>query len=281
MNSILYGILHGGSLILLYMLMILLSKIINDLITPYRIDEQLTHYDNVALSTSVCGYLTATTIIFAGALIGPSDSILMDLVTVGGYTLIGVLLLSVARYINDKLILYKFRNAKEIIEDRNAGTGAVQFGSYVASGLIIAGAIHGEGGGIATLLAFFGLGQIALIAFSWIYNAVTPYDIHEEIEMDNVAAGVAFGGTLVAVGIILMKGASGNFITWTHNLSVFGADALLVLILLPAVRLFFDKLLIPHADLNKEIQLDRNLGAGFLEMTIAISFSGILYFAMS
>ncbi|MEE9189369.1 MAG: DUF350 domain-containing protein, partial [Candidatus Neomarinimicrobiota bacterium] len=122
---------------------------------------------------------------------------------------------------------------------------AVQLGSYIASGLVIAGSIHGEGGGIGTVIVFFILGQVALVFFAWIYNLITSYDIHEEIEMDNVAAGVAFGGTLIAVGILLMKGASGNFISWKHNLSVFGVDVILIFLLLPAVRYFFDRLLIP------------------------------------
>ena len=47
------------------------------------------------------------------------------------------------------------------------------------------------------------LGQLALIAFAWIYNRITPFDIHDEIEKDNEAAGVSFGGALTAVGIVI------------------------------------------------------------------------------
>ena len=281
MENIGYEILHGASLILLFMFIVLLSKMVNDFFTPYKVDDELTHKDNVALSTSIGGYFCATTIIYIGALLGPSQGILMDLLFVGGYTIFGIILLNISRFINDKLILYKFSNVKEIIEDRNVGTGAVQCGSYIASGMIVAGAIHGEGGGVHTTLAFFALGQTALIAFAWIYNRITPFDIHEEIEKDNVAAGIAFGGTLAAVGIILMKGASGNFVSWQHNLSIFGMDVVLVFILLPIVRIFFDKVIIPGAALNHEIQFDRNLGAGLLEVIMAISFSIILFFTMA
>ena len=280
MENIGYEILHGASLIFLFMFIVLFSKMINDLLTPYKVDDELTNKDNVALSTSIGGYFGATTIIFIGAFLGPTRGIIMDLLFVGGYSIFGVVLLNISRFINDRLILYKFSNVKEIIEDRNVGTGAVQFGSYIASGLIVAGAIHGEGGGMLTAMAFFALGQIALICFTWIYNIITPFDIHEEIENDNAAAGVALGGTLVAVGIILMKGASGNFISWNYNLSIFGMDVVLVFILLPAVRIFFDKIIIPHTALNHEIQFDRNLGAGLLEMIMAISFSIILFFTM-
>ncbi|MFQ5598485.1 MAG: DUF350 domain-containing protein [Nitrospiria bacterium] len=274
-------ILHGMALIFLYMLVLLLAKMAKDKLTPYRVDEELHEKDNVALATSIAGYLAATTIIFIGCLLGPSQGITADLMTVGGYSMLGIALLNFSRVINDRFILHSFSNVKEIIEDRNVGTGAVLFGSYVASGLIVAGAIHGEGGGILSLLVFFSLGQISLILFSKIYNWMTPFDIHEEIEHDNIAAGVAFGGTLVAVGIILMKGASGNFVGWAYNLGIFGMDMLLVFLLLPMVRFFFDKVILPKTSLDHEIQYDRNLGAGLIEMIGAISFSVILLFTMT
>jgi len=281
MENVGMDILHGASLILLYLFVLLLSKMANDLLTPYKVDDELTEKDNVALAVSMAGYLGATTVIYIGALLGPSEGILMDLLNVGGYALLGIVLLNLSRVMNDRLILHQFSNVKEIIEDRNAGTGAVQFGSYMASGLIVAGAVHGEGGGIHTVFAFFLLGQAALIGFTRIYNWITPFDLHDEIERDNVAAGVAFGGTLLAVGIILMKGASGNFIGWGENLSIFAMDIALVFILLPMMRYFFDKVILPRASLDREIQHDRNLGAGILEMVSAIGFSVILLLTMA
>jgi len=273
--------LHSGSLLLLFMIIMLLSKMVNDWLTPFSVDDELTQKDNVAFAVSIGGYFVATTIVYVGALIGPSKGIFQDLVAVGGYSILGIILLNLSRYINDKCILYKFSNVKEIITDQNAGTGAVQFGSYIASGLIVAGAINGEGGGILTALAFFFLGQLALVLFTRVYNIITPFDVHEEIEKDNVAAGVAFGGALIALGVILMKGASGNFVGWSHNLKSFGLDALLIFILLPIVRIFFDKIIIPKSDLNHEIKNDKNLGAGILEALVMISFAVILYFVMS
>lgn len=281
MGSLGYQILHGGSLILLFMFIILFSKMVNDWLTPFSVDEELTLKDNVAFAISIGGYLTATTIIFVGAMIGPSQGIFQDLLLVGGYSILGIGLLNISRYINDLCILYKFSNVKEIITDRNEGTGAVQFGSYVASGLIVAGSISGEGGGILTAVIFFVLGQVALIGFTWLYNVITPFDVHDEIEKDNVAAGIAFGGALIALGFILMKGASGNFISWSHNLKKFALDALLIFLLLPIVRIFFDKIIIPKSDLNHEIKNDKNIGAGFLEAIVMIGFSVILYFSMS
>jgi uncharacterized membrane protein YjfL (UPF0719 family) len=113
--------------------------------------------------------------------------------------------------------------------------------------------------------------------FSKLYNRFTPYDLHAEIEQDNIAAGVAFGGTLAALGIILAAGASGDFVSWQYNLSHFALSALVGVVMLPLVRLLLDKILVRGSDLNREIHHDRNLGAAILEMTVAVAFAAVLF----
>lgn len=268
------------SLLLLYLVVFWVSKWVANKLTPYDINTEISEKHNRAIAISLSGYLIAVTVIFASALIGPSHGIVQDLILVGSYSIVGIILLNISRIINDKLILHKFQNESELVDDQNEGTGAVIAGSFIASGLIVAGAIHGEGGGIATAIAFFALGQLALILFSKVYNLITPYDIHDEIEKDNVAAGVAFGGTLVALGIILMNGASGNFISWEDNLSRFALISCGALIILPIFRYIMDKCLIPHYDLNHEIHSDRNISAGILEFVMVVCFASIVFFVI-
>ena len=281
MDPLTTQLLSAGSLILICLVVLAFAKLVNDLITPYIVDIELARRDNTALAVSFSGYMMAVMIVFIGALIGPSRGIGLDLLGVGGYSIAGIILLNLARLINDKCVLYKFSNFKEIIEDRNVGTGAVQFGSYIASGLIIAGAIQGEGGGFLSVLVLFAAGQVVLVIFTLIYNLVTPFDVHDEIEKDNVAVGVAFGGALIAIGIVLMNASSGNFAGWGIHLSGFVLHSLVVLVLLPIVRFCFDKFIFARFDLNHEIQADRNVGAGFLEATAMISFATVLIVIIS
>lgn len=264
------------SYLVLGLFVVVFAKMINDWLTPYSLDEHLAEEDNPALAISFAGYILASVIIYIAALAGPSQGLFIDLLLSGSYALGGILLLNLSRFINDKCLLYKFSNVEEIVEDCNAGTGAVQFGTYMASGLVIAGAVHGTGGGWYTMLVFYALGQAVLVAFTFIYNLITPYDIHDEIEKDNVAAGTALGGALSAVGLILLHASKGNFISWQENLGIFFGEALIALILLPFARLCFDKLIFPKFDLNKEIQTDRNLAAGILEAACLIGFAGLL-----
>ena len=68
-----------------------------------------------------------------------------------------------------------------------------------------------------TTVAFWALGQAALVLAGLVYEWITPYSIHDEIEKDNVAAGVAFAGALVGIGVIVFHASAGNFISWASE----------------------------------------------------------------
>lgn len=287
--SSLQAILFNAGFVLLYLLLFFVAKWVKARLSPYNLDEQLTEYDNVAVSVSVAGYFMAVTAIFVGAVMpgeGGGDSARPDplwweqYLIVAGYTLGGIALLQLSRFLNDKLILYRFNVNKEIIKDQNPGTGVVEGAAYLASGLIIGGAIHGEGGGPLSALVFYLLGQLCLILFGLLYAKLSPYSLHDEIERDNTAAGLGFAGTLIAIGIIIMRAISGPFTGWATDLATLGIDVLLVFVYLVVVRFVFDKLILRRSDLQTEIAQDQNLGAGLLEMVVAISFATVLFFVL-
>jgi uncharacterized membrane protein YjfL (UPF0719 family) len=268
------------SFLVLYVMVFAIAKFAFAKIVGYDLNHEVASRHNKAVGTAYSGYLIAVTIVFIGALAGPTKGFVADVASVSAYSALGVVLLLVSRAVNDRLILKEFSNHDELIRDQNVGTGAVLFGSYVASGLIVAGAVHGEGGGVVTATAFFLLGQLSLIIFTWLYNRITPYDVHEQIEKDNVAVGVAFGGTLVALGIILMNGVAGGFTSWSHNLGRFALFSLGAFVVLPLFRLFMDKVLLSHYDLNRELHSDANVAAGLLEAAMVICFAAVISFAV-
>ena len=83
------------------------------------------------------------------------------------YSVVGILVLNVARIVVDRLVLYDFSTVEEIVTDHNAGTGAVEFAVYVAVGLVIARArFLVRGGGPETAAAFLVMGLAALIIYT-------------------------------------------------------------------------------------------------------------------
>jgi uncharacterized membrane protein YjfL (UPF0719 family) len=281
------GLVYVGMAIVL----LAFARLLQDFVTPYKIQEQLRTHDNVALALSIAGYYLGIMIVFSGAVYQPFTSSLgenlgftadywEEVLTVLITTVIGIITLNVARIIVDKLVLFKFSTEKEIIEDHNAGTGAVEAAVYIAVSIVIAGSVAGSGGGPETSFAFLGLGLVTLIVYTLFYEFTTSFDVHDEIEKDNVAVGVALSGNLIAISIVVFKSIFGDFTTWEEGLSSFLIFAVIGAALLFVVRMLIDLILFPKASVAHEIAVDRNLGVAFIESAVLVGASLILYFAI-
>ncbi|MBU0549992.1 DUF350 domain-containing protein [Myxococcota bacterium] len=300
-------IAYTGGCVLVSMALLLLGRWIYGVKAGFNADAQLTEADNPAVGVAVFGYLGGLIIVISSLLSTPSKGatpadLAWDLGEIALYGIIAALLLRFSGWFNDRVILYKFNNRKELIKDRNLGVGAMLFASYIASGLVLAGAFSGqidpdflpEGLTREKIIAhelligllFYGLGQVALAIFGIIYRVIQPVDIHDAIERDyekdgikyggNPAAGMAFGGNLVALGVLLWGGAHMDFIGWQENMTHFAVLVGLGFILLPIWRIFVDKIMLGKANLAKEIYHDRNTNAALLESASVIALALVL-----
>ncbi len=242
----------------------------------YNIKDELMEKDNAAFALVLCGYYVGLTFSIGGVIAGPSAGIEDDLIDILVYGPLAILLLNLSALINDRFILSEFNIRKEILEDQNCGTGVVEFAVFVATGLNIFGALYGVGGSIFTAVVFWALGQTVLVLIGKYYNLITQYNIHEQIEKDNVAVGIGFAGALIGIGNLLRAASAEHFISWEANLMTFFFYTAVGLILLPVARVFIDRILLPGHSLADELvnQAKPNHGAAFLEASsyIAASF---------
>lgn len=258
------------------LVLFVIGKFVFDLLHPrFKLKDELVEKDNLAMAITIAGYMLGLVFAIGGIMSGPSNGLGNDLFDIFFFGLFAVVLLNIAGVLNDKVMLYKFDNVKEIVDDRNAGTGAIVGGNYMAVGLIFAGAFSGQDGDLVSGCAFWLLGQVVLILISKVYNLAVKFDLHDEVERDNVAVGVAFAGILIATGNILRIGTSGDFESWQDNLIGFAAYSAMGLVILPLLRVATDRLLLPGARLTDELvnQDHPNVGAGLIEATSYISAS--------
>ncbi|MBW2540064.1 MAG: DUF350 domain-containing protein [Deltaproteobacteria bacterium] len=277
------AIITGLILIIAFYVLFLIGKWVNDMLhREYKLNFELVEKDNAALALALTGYYFGLVLAIGGTLVGPDAGIIDDLMDLCIYGFLSIILLNVSWYVCDKLILRKFRVSDELIRDHNQGTGVVLAGVNIASGLIIYGSVQGLGGNIWTVIAFWAIGQVMLILAGWVYNLITPYSIHDEIEKDNVAAGISFAGALVGVGVIIGLAAEGDFYSWSENLPAYLAYSFLGLVLLPLIRFLTDKVLLPGVKLSHEIagQEKPNLGAAYIEAFAYIAAAFIIYWCI-
>ena len=276
-------IITGLILIGAFYLMLLIGKIVHDLLhRRYRLNIELVEKDNPALALAIAGYYSGLVLAIGGALVGPTRGIVEDLLDLSIYGVLSIILLNLSWWICDKVILYRFSIEEELIRDQNQGTGVVSAAVSIASGYLIYGSVQGIGGNIYTVIGYWLLGQILLVVAGLMYEWITPYSVHGEIEKDNVAAGVSFAGALVAMGIIIGMSASADFYSWRENLPEFLAYSLLGLVLLPLIRMLTDKVLLPSARLADEIagQEKPNVGAAYIEAFSYIAAALVIYWCV-
>ena len=208
------------------------------------------------------------------------------------YSLGAIAVLNLTRFLVDRLVLFKFNVEKEVIEDQNAGSGAVEMAVYIAVALVIAASLAGYEvtplGAVAPSIldeiirsvAFFLLGIVVLVLYALYYQVVTAYDIHDEIENDNVAVGVAMAANLIAISIVVFKAVTGEFVGWGESLISFATFAVIGFILLLVVRWIIDKAIFPRVKVAEELSEARNLSVAFVVGSIVIGASLVLFFAI-
>lgn len=278
-----YQLLNSGSIIyfIVALVMIWMAKLVMEKIVTYNLNEELTQRDNKAVGLATVGYLFAVMIVIRGVLVSDADAdfdvaLGQDVLMTILWSFISIALLLISGWINDKFLLSHFCNRKELIEDQNVGTGAVIASSYISTAMLIAAAANGVSDAgfaleVLDTVVYFLVGQIAFVVTGLCYQKFTRYDIHEEIERDNVAAGISFGMTLIAVAILLS-----GYLLRSDSLIGFIIWVPLSMILLLISRLLVNKLLLPHSSIDEEIAKDQNWGVALIEGGIAIGIALVM-----
>lgn len=283
LDGILYSILYlAASFILFY-----IGKVAYQIFHPKtNVSDELVEKDNFAFSVAYVGYFVGLVIALGAAVYGESNGWQIDLMDMGVYGLLTIILMNVSLIINDKIVLSKFSVKKEILEDRNVGTGVIEGANAVATGLIVLGAIHGDGHGfggpLVTGVLYWALGQFLLFITAKVYDLITPYNVHDEIEKDNVAVGIAMGGAIIAIANLIRFALMHDFESWIITVEDVAIDVAIGLAFLPLARFLTDKILLPGRKLTDEIvnQEKPNNGAALIEAFAYIGGSVLITWAL-
>jgi uncharacterized membrane protein YjfL (UPF0719 family) len=276
--------LSFGQLVL-GVVVLILAKVALGWLSPYSTDQEMTSRDNPAFGLAIAGYFAGTAIIYissAGFAPLPLDEGASAVFAAMGenlaWALAGIVALNASRWLMDRLLVSHVRNDQEITEHRNLAAGALECGAYIGAAMVLAGAIRQPGGTIWTALAIFLLGQFAFVLMGRLYQRWIGYDLVAEIRSGNLAAGVGFSMTLIALSLLMLKAIGGEFTTWAASLSFFAFDAVAGLILLLFLRWLAAAALLPGSRMVQEIVRDRNVNAGLVEGVFAVGIAGMILY---
>jgi uncharacterized membrane protein YjfL (UPF0719 family) len=271
--------------VVLGVVMLIVARLAKNLLSPYGLEQELTAKDNPAFGLPVAGYYAAVVCVYVGAV--RANPVPLDAGTAGALVALGldflwsaggILALAISRWVMDRALVTGALMSDEIVRNRNMAAGAVEAGVYIASGLVLAGAIREPGGSVLTTCVFFVLSQIVLIALGRLYQRLAGYGVAREIQSGNLAAGAAFSLTLIGLALLMLKATSGDFVGWGSNLAFFAFDSAAGFVLLIALRWLTDLALLPGARISDEIVRDRNVNVGLVEGVLAAGVAGIILF---
>jgi uncharacterized membrane protein YjfL (UPF0719 family) len=257
-------------------------KVIRDLMTPFNDNHEIEERGNLAVAVRRFGLFFGLGLGLVGAYFGISseDQALGLLAEIQSFAIDGaiasVMLIGVA-FFSDLIILHGVNNNDEV-QGGNIAVGLVEAGSYLATGLILAGAFSGDGGGILSAVVFALLGWVAMLVLYWVYEIFTPFKVLDEIKSGNTSAGVAVGGMLIALGAILRGSIAGDSQGWVVDLSTFAFYVVASIVIFWVVRFGVDRLFLPNTNLAKEIAEDRNASALTLAYGVIIPLAFLISF---
>jgi len=287
MLTILDGLLTTITYIAVSFLLFFIGKIAYQLFHPrVKVAYELVENDNLAFAFAHVGYFIGLLLSIGSVMLGESDGLVNDLIGIGIYGLLSIVLLNLSLIINDKIILSTFDLKKEIFDDKNVGTGIVEGANAVATGLVVMGAITGEGygelGPIVNVLVYWILGQVILFVTSKIYNLMTSYDVHYHIERGNIAVAVGYSGAIIAIGNLINNALAHDFDSWMITVQDVGFNVIVGFAFLPIARFLTDKILLPGQKLTDEIvnQEDPNVGAAIVEAFAYVGGSMLIIWAL-
>ena len=287
MLTILDGLLTTLTYIAVSFLLFFIGKMAYQLFHPrVKVAYELVENDNLAFAFAHVGYFIGLLLAIGSVMLGESEGLVNDLMGIGIYGLLSIVLLNLSLIINDKIILSNFDLKKEIFDDKNVGTGIVEGANAVATGLVVMGAITGEGygesGPIVNVLVYWILGQVILFVTSKIYNLMTSYDVHDHIERGNIAVAVGYSGAIMAIGNLINNALAHDFDSWMVTIQDVGFNVIVGFAFLPIARFLTDKILLPGQKLTDEIinQEDPNVGAAIVEAFAYIGGSMLIVWAL-
>lgn len=232
-----------------------------------RVDLKAEFFErnNHALAVAAVGYFLGIVLALGGVLSGPSHGFKADLAVIALYGLAAILLMLAASFLSEKVLLPRFDNTKEVVQDRNLGAAFVEAGMHLANGLIVLAICQGSGPW-SSRLVFWSLAQFVLILAGKVFAWAAPYQVHDELERDNAAVGLAFGGVLVGMGNIVSIAVTGDFAGWLDSLQFFATDVAFGFAVLFLAKKLTGVLLAWGVRLGAEqTEASPNLGAGLLE----------------
>lgn len=268
--------------------MIASLRLISGLVANVSTHEELSQKDNFAFGVAMAGGAIALAMMLTGVVSGePANSLVSEFTVVVCYGLIGLVLIKVGRFLQDKLVLTAIPIQAEI-KKGNMSAALVDVANTIATGLIIRAVMTWVE---STTLLGLGIVIVAFILTQLVLALVTKYRLvvyakrhdgaclQRAFEQGNLALSIRYLGHLIGVALAIT--AASAFVAYNPEALVTALISWVICAILLAIGLSILSIIARHiilAGINvvEEVDIQQNVAIGSIEASIYIAIGIVL-----
>ncbi|MAI42468.1 MAG: DUF350 domain-containing protein [Candidatus Azotimanducaceae bacterium] len=253
--------------------------------------EELATRDNFAFGVAMAGGILSLALMLTGAVSGePGSTYLNEFISVLAYGILGLLLIKLGRWMQDRIVLRGIELQVEI-KSANLAAALVDAANTIATGLILRAVMlwvetDELSGLLLVLLAFISVQILLAIVASyrgWVYSRRHDGSSLQLAFSDGqIALAVRFFGHLLGVALAVTA-ASGIVAYYPQDVALallrWVGVALLLTMFLSLIAGLASKIVLLGVDVVEEVDNQNNVGVAAIEAAISIAV-GLFFVAL-
>ncbi len=271
--------------------MIAALRFLSGVVANVSSTEELATRDNFAYGIAMAGGILSLALMLTGAVSGqPGSTYLNEIISVLAYGILGLLLIKVGRWMQDKIVLRGIE-LQDQIRAGNLAAALVDAANTIATGLMLRAVMlwvetDALGGLLLVLTAFVSVQILLAIVASyrgWVYSRRHDgSSLQLALNDGQIALAVRFFGHVIGVALAVTA-ASGIVAYFTEDIALallrWVGVALILTIFLSLIASLARKIVLLGVDVVEEVDNQNNVGVAAIEAAIAIAV-GLFFVAL-
>jgi uncharacterized membrane protein YjfL (UPF0719 family) len=244
--------------------------------------------DNPAFGLSLASVTFAVTILLSGTIYGAMDGdTLKSAIAIGGYGIVGIVLMALTRIVFDKVALPNI-SLRDEISKGNMAVAIVDASNVLAAAIIIRALMiwvtENTIEGVFAILVGYAISQVILTgatylrrkAFSMVHKSTS---IQNELQNGNTALALSFAGKTIGTAFAISIAANlivyeiydikAMFLPWV-------GVSIAVIMILKTLSFVAERIILLHVNMAHEILEQKNIAVGALQGVIYMSMAILL-----
>lgn len=250
--------------------------------------KELSVKDNPAFGISLAGAMLAISIMLGGAIYGsPENNLFHTAIGVAGLGILGIILMTVTRFIFTKITLPKISLRQEILAG-NKAVAIANSGNVIAAGIIIYVVMSWVPDytteTVLTLLGGYAISQAFLTAMTLIRIRVFAKinqggTLQDQLQQGNIAMALKFAGQ--KIGVALAMSTAAQIVVYEEYdigpiLIAWLVASVIVVIVWEILCQIAQRIILMNIDLHHEVINDKNIAIGSVQAAICISIGMLI-----